>query len=307
MYLSGRAKIERPAPKLETSNKFLTVKSASENNLKNITVKFPIGLFTVVCGVSGSGKSTLVNDILARQAAYKLNGAKEIAGKHGGILGLDNFTTCVRVDQSPIGKSPRSNPATYTKLFDLLRELYAQCPLSKARGYQAGRFSFNVKGGRCEACWGDGVKKISMNFLPDVYVKCEVCEGSRYNRETLEVTYNCKTIADVLSMTIEDALKFFENHIKIKNKLQALYDGGLGYLELGQSSTLLSGGEAQRIKLAAELSSRISEKTLLLTSIIGGAIGILLGMIVFRHKIRKTKFLIIVPLAFIVTIYFLTK
>ena len=256
MYLSGRAKIERPAPKIEVSNKFLTVKNASENNLKNITVKFPIGLFTVVCGVSGSGKSTLVNDILARQAAYKLNGAKEIAGKHGGILGLDNFTTCVRVDQSPIGKSPRSNPATYTKLFDLLRELYAQCPLSKARGYQAGRFSFNVKGGRCENCQGDGYIHLDMQFLGDVYTTCPSCNGKRYNRETLEVRYKGLNIADALNLTVDEAIEVFSAHPKIMAKLQTLQEVGLGYIHLGQPANTLSGGEAQRIKLSLELSRR---------------------------------------------------
>lgn len=256
MYLSGRAKIERPTEKLKPSNKFITVKKASENNLKNIDVKFPIGLFTVVCGVSGSGKSTLVNDILARQAALKLNGAKEVAGKHGGILGLENFTTCVRVDQSPIGKSPRSNPATYTKLFDLLRELYAQCPLSKARGYQAGRFSFNVKGGRCENCQGDGYIHLDMQFLGDVYTTCPSCNGKRYNRETLEVRYKGLNIAEALNLTVDEAIEVFSAHPKIMAKLQTLQDVGLGYIHLGQPANTLSGGEAQRIKLSLELSRR---------------------------------------------------
>ena len=256
LYLSGRAQIERSAQKLKLGKKFITVKNASENNLKNITVKFPVGLFTVVCGVSGSGKSTLVNDILAKAAAAKLNGAKEISGKHGGILGLDNFTTCVRVDQSPIGKSPRSNPATYTKLFDLLRELYAQCPLSKTRGYQAGRFSFNVKGGRCENCQGDGCIHLDMQFLGDVYTTCPSCNGKRYNRETLEVRYKGLNIAEALNLTVNEALDVFSAHPKIVAKLQTLKDVGLGYIHLGQAANTLSGGEAQRIKLSLELSRR---------------------------------------------------
>ncbi|MBO5255607.1 MAG: excinuclease ABC subunit UvrA, partial [Opitutales bacterium] len=256
MYLSGRKKIERPAPQLKLIDKYLTIKNASENNLKNINVKFPIGLFTVVCGVSGSGKSTLVNDILAKAAANKLNGAKEISGRHGGILGLENFTTCVRVDQSPIGKSPRSNPATYTKLFDLLRELYAQCPLSKARGYQAGRFSFNVKGGRCENCQGDGCIHLDMQFLGDVFVTCPSCNGKRYNRETLEVRYKGLNIAEALNLTVDEALEVFGAHPKILAKLQTLKDVGLGYIRLGQASNTLSGGEAQSIKLSLELSRR---------------------------------------------------
>lgn len=256
MYLSGRAKIERPAPKITLADRYLTVKNASENNLKNITVKFPVGLLTVVCGVSGSGKSTLVNEILAKAAAAKLNGAKEISGKHGGITGLEYFTTCVRVDQSPIGKSPRSNPATYTKLFDLLRELYAQCPLSKARGYQAGRFSFNVKGGRCENCQGDGCIHLDMQFLGDVYVTCPSCGGKRYNRETLEVRYKGLNIAEALNLTVSEACEVFSAHPKIMSKLQTLKDVGLDYIRLGQAANTLSGGEAQRIKLSLELSRR---------------------------------------------------
>lgn len=256
MYLSGRAKIQRPAPKLSIVDRYITVKKASENNLKNITVKFPVGLFTVVTGVSGSGKSTLVNDILARAAAFKLNGAKEIPGRHGGITGLENFTTCVRVDQSPIGKSPRSNPATYTKLFDLLRELYAMCPLSKARGYKAGRFSFNVKGGRCENCQGDGFIRLDMQFLGDVFVTCPSCGGKRYNRETLEVRYKGLNIAEALNLTVDEALEVFSAHPKIMAKLQTLKDVGLGYIHLGQPANTLSGGEAQRIKLSLELSRR---------------------------------------------------
>ncbi len=256
MYLSGREQIERCAKKLPLGKSYLTIKNAAENNLKNITVKFPIGLFTVVCGVSGSGKSTLVNDILAKAAAAKLNGAKEISGKHGGILGLENFTTCVRVDQSPIGKSPRSNPATYTKLFDLLRDLYAQCPLSKARGYKAGRFSFNVKGGRCENCQGDGCIHLDMQFLGDVYTTCPSCNGKRYNRETLEVRYKGLNIAEALNLTVNEALEIFSAHPKIVAKLQTLKDVGLGYIRLGQAANTLSGGEAQRIKLSLELSRR---------------------------------------------------
>ncbi len=256
MYLSGREQIERSAIKLKPNKDFLTIKSASENNLKNITVKFPVGLFTVVCGVSGSGKSTLVNDILAKAAATKLNGAKEISGKHGGIVGLEKFTTCVRVDQSPIGKSPRSNPATYTKLFDLLRDLYAQCPLSKARGYRAGRFSFNVKGGRCENCQGDGCIHLDMQFLGDVYTTCPSCNGKRYNRETLEVRYKGLNIAEALNLTVDEALAVFAAHPKIVDKLQTLKDVGLGYIRLGQAANTLSGGEAQRIKLSLELSRR---------------------------------------------------
>ncbi len=256
MYLSGREQIARCAKKLPLGKSYLTIKNAAENNLKNITVKFPIGLFTVVCGVSGSGKSTLINDILAKAATVKLNGAKEISGKHGGILGLENFTTCVRVDQSPIGKSPRSNPATYTKLFDLLRDLYAQCPLSKARGYKAGRFSFNVKGGRCENCQGDGCIHLDMQFLGDVYTTCPSCNGKRYNRETLEVRYKGLNIAEALNLTVNEALEIFSAHPKIVAKLQTLKDVGLGYIRLGQAANTLSGGEAQRIKLSLELSRR---------------------------------------------------
>ena len=238
------------------------MKGALENNLKNIDAKFPIGLFTVVCGVSGSGKSTLVNDILARHAARKLNGAKEVDGAHGGILGLGNFTSCVRVDQSPIGKSPRSNPATYTKLFDLLRELYAQCPLAKTRGYGAGRFSFNVKGGRCEHCAGDGSIMLDMQFLGEVYITCPSCKGKRYNRETLEVRYKNLNIADALNLTVSEALEVFSAHPRIVSKLKTLQDVGLGYIRLGQPANTLSGGEAQRIKLSLELSRRTRGRTL---------------------------------------------
>ena len=256
MYLSGRAKIERPSPQIAPRGLWLEVKKARENNLKNVDAKFPVGLFTVVCGVSGSGKSTLVNDILAKAAAFKLNGAKEVCGAHGGISGLENFTTCVRVDQSPIGKSPRSNPATYTKLFDLLRELYAQCPAAKMRGYSAGRFSFNLKGGRCENCCGDGSIRLDMQFLGDVYITCPSCGGKRYNRETLEVRYKGLNIADALNLTVAEAMEVFAAHPRIMAKLKTLHDVGLDYIRLGQAANTLSGGEAQRIKLSLELSRR---------------------------------------------------
>ncbi|MBQ2722586.1 MAG: excinuclease ABC subunit UvrA, partial [Opitutales bacterium] len=262
MYLSGRASIARPAPILPATNGWLTVKGAKENNLKNVNAKFPIGLFTVVCGVSGSGKSTLVNDILAKASAVKLNGAKEISGAHSGISGLENFDTCVRVDQSPIGKSPRSNPATYTKLFDLLRELYAQTALAKIRGYSAGRFSFNVKGGRCEHCRGDGSICLDMQFLGEVFVTCPSCNGKRYNRETLEVRYKDLNIADALNLTVDEALEVFKAYPRIVAKLKTLSDVGLGYIKLGQPANTLSGGEAQRIKLSLELSRRTNGRAL---------------------------------------------
>ena len=262
-YLRGEYFIEVPKTRHPGNGKFIEIIGARENNLKGIDVKIPCGAITCVTGVSGSGKSSLINEVLFKNMYTKLYKAKKIyPGKVDKILGTDVFDRIIDISQSPIGRTPRSNPATYTGVFDDIRDLFSKTNEAKARGYDKGRFSFNVKGGRCEACWGDGVKKITMNFLPDVYVKCEVCKGSRYNRETLEVKYNDKTISDVLEMTIEDALKFFENHQKIKTKLQALYDVGLGYLKLGQSSTLLSGGEAQRIKLASELQSRISDKTL---------------------------------------------
>jgi excinuclease ABC subunit A len=233
-----------------------------ENNLKNIDVAIPLGLFTCVTGVSGSGKSSLVNEIIYKRLARDLNRAKIKPGKHTEMKGTAFLDKIINIDQSPIGRTPRSNPATYTGLFDLVRDVYAQTSEAKIRGYQKGRFSFNVKGGRCEACSGDGIIKIEMHFLPDVYVPCEVCRGKRYNRETLEVKYKGKTISDCLDMTIEEALRFFENLPRLRDKLQTLYDVGLSYVKLGQSSTTLSGGEAQRVKLAAELSRRSSGRTI---------------------------------------------
>ena len=260
-YLSGRMKI--PVPEVRrTPSGWLTVKGAAENNLKNITVRFPLGVMTCVTGVSGSGKSSLVNEILYKALAKKLNRARTIPGKYKEIQGIEQLDKIIAIDQSPIGRTPRSNPATYTGVFDLIRDLFASTTDAKAKGYNKGRFSFNVKGGRCEACSGDGVIKIEMHFLPDVYVPCEVCGGKRYNRETLEVKYKGKSIYDVLNMTVEDALKFFENVPSITRKIQTLYDVGLGYIRLGQPSTELSGGEAQRIKLAAELSKRGTGKTI---------------------------------------------
>ena len=260
-YLSGRMKI--PVPEVRrTPSGWLTVKGAAENNLKNITVRFPLGVMTCVTGVSGSGKSSLVNEILYKALAKKLNRARTIPGKYKEIQGIEQLDKIIAIDQSPIGRTPRSNPATYTGVFDLIRDLFASTTDAKAKGYNKGRFSFNVKGGRCEACSGDGIIKIEMHFLPDVYVPCEVCGGKRYNRETLEVKYKGKNIYDVLNMTVEDALKFFENVPQITRKIQTLYDVGLGYIRLGQPSTELSGGEAQRIKLAAELSKRGTGKTI---------------------------------------------
>ncbi len=260
-YLSGRIKIPVPAVRRRPTG-FLTVKGAAENNLKNINVKIPLGVFTCVTGVSGSGKSSLVNEILYKALAKKLNRARTIPGKHKEILGVEKLDKIIAIDQSPIGRTPRSNPATYTGVFDTIRDLFASTADAKARGYQKGRFSFNVKGGRCEACGGDGILKIEMHFLPDVYVPCEVCGGKRYNRETLEVKYKGKSIYDVLDMTVEEALKFFENLPSIRRKIETLYDVGLSYIKLGQPSTTLSGGEAQRIKLAAELSKRDTGKTI---------------------------------------------
>ncbi|WPX07585.1 excinuclease ABC subunit UvrA [Anaerocellum danielii] len=261
-YLSGKKKIEIPERRREPDGRWLTIKGASENNLKNIDVSFPVGLFTCVTGVSGSGKSTLVNEILYKAASVILNKSKEKPGKFQDIIGLEHFDKVINIDQSPIGRTPRSNPATYTGVFDYIREVFAQTPEAKLRGYKAGRFSFNLKGGRCEACSGDGIIKIEMHFLPDVYVPCDVCKGKRYNRETLEVKYKDKTIADVLEMTVEEALEFFKNIPRIKYKLQTLYDVGLGYIKLGQPSTTLSGGEAQRVKLATELSKKATGRTL---------------------------------------------
>lgn len=261
-FLSGREKIEVPVERRKGSGDFLTVKGAKENNLKNINVDIPLGCFVCVTGVSGSGKSSLVNEVLYKTLARELNRAKLKSGKYDEIAGLENLDKVINIDQSPIGKTPRSNPATYTGLFDLIRDLYTQLPESKVRGFNKGRFSFNVKGGRCEACKGDGILKIEMHFLPDVYVPCEVCGGKRYNRETLEVKYKGKTIADVLDMTIDEACVFFENIPRIKNKLDTLKAVGLGYVKLGQSSTTLSGGEAQRVKLATELSKRSTGRTI---------------------------------------------
>lgn len=261
-FLSGREKIEVPVKRREGSGEFLTIRGAKENNLKNIDVSIPLGCFVCVTGVSGSGKSSLVNEVLYKTLARDLNRAKLKPGKYDEIAGMENLDKVINIDQSPIGKTPRSNPATYTGLFDLIRDLYTQLPESKVRGFSKGRFSFNVKGGRCEACKGDGILKIEMHFLPDVYVPCEVCGGKRYNRETLEVKYKGKTIADVLDMTIDEACIFFENLPRIKNKLDTLKAVGLGYVRLGQSSTTLSGGEAQRVKLATELSKRSTGKTI---------------------------------------------
>ncbi|MBP5761651.1 MAG: excinuclease ABC subunit UvrA, partial [Lachnospiraceae bacterium] len=260
-YLSGKKFIPVPDKRRKPSG-FLTVKGASENNLKNIDVKIPLGVFTCVTGVSGSGKSSLVNEILYKTLARKLNRAHTIPGKCKGITGVDKLDKVICIDQSPIGRTPRSNPATYTGVFDMIRDLFASTEDARAMGYAKGRFSFNVKGGRCEACSGDGIIKIEMHFLPDVYVPCEVCGGKRYNRETLEVKYKGKSIFDVLDMRVEEALKFFENVPVIRNKIQTLYDVGLGYIKLGQPSTELSGGEAQRIKLATELSKRATGKTI---------------------------------------------
>ena len=260
-YLSGKLKIPVPAERRKPTG-FLTIKGAAENNLKNIDVKIPLGIMTCITGVSGSGKSSLINEILYKHLARDLNRARVIPGKHKDILGVDQLDKVINIDQSPIGRTPRSNPATYTGVFDQIRDLFAATADAKARGYKKGRFSFNVKGGRCEACSGDGIINIEMHFLPDVYVPCEVCKGRRYNRETLEVRYKDKSIYDVLNMTVEEALTFFENVPSIKRKIQTLYDVGLSYIRLGQPSTELSGGEAQRIKLATELSKRSTGKTI---------------------------------------------
>ena len=261
-YLSGKKQILVPKKRRKSNGKAIEVKGATEHNLKNINVKFPLGQFICVTGVSGSGKSTLVNEILYKTVAKEIYGSNEKPGKCKEIKGLENVDKIINIDQSPIGRTPRSNPATYTGVFDVIRDIFAATQEAKMRGYDKGRFSFNVAGGRCEACSGDGVLKIEMHFLPDIYVPCEVCKGKRYNRETLEVKYKGKTISDVLDLTVEEALKFFENIPKIKSKIQTLYDVGLGYIKLGQPSTTLSGGEAQRVKLATELSKKATGKTL---------------------------------------------
>lgn len=260
-YLSGRIQIPVPEDR-RTPTGYLTIRGARENNLRNVDVQIPLGIMTCITGVSGSGKSSLTNEILYKRLARDLNRARCIPGKHDEILGLEQLDKVIDIDQSPIGRTPRSNPATYTGVFDMIRDLFAATPDAKAKGYKKGRFSFNVKGGRCEACSGDGILKIEMHFLPDVYVPCEVCEGKRYNRETLEVKYKGKSIYDVLDMTVEEALEFFKNVPSVHRKIQALYDVGLSYIKLGQPSTELSGGEAQRIKLATELSKRSTGKTI---------------------------------------------
>ena len=261
-YLSGRKKIEVPKKRRPGNKKNIEIVNATENNLKNISVKFPLGKFICITGVSGSGKSTLINEVLYKNIAQQLNGATEKPGKCKTIKGLENIDKIINIDQSPIGRTPRSNPATYTCAFDLIRDIFASTNEAKMRGYEKGRFSFNVPGGRCESCSGDGVHRIEMHFLPDVFVPCEVCKGKRYNRETLEVKYKGKSIADVLDMTVEESLEYFANIPRIKNKIQTLYDVGLGYIKLGQPSTTLSGGEAQRVKLATELSKKATGKTL---------------------------------------------
>ena len=262
-YLSGRMKIEIPKERRKLTNKWITIKGAKENNLKDITVKIPLGIVTCITGVSGSGKSSLINEVLYKNAYMKIYGTKRmIPGKCDSILGLDNIDRIIHISQQPIGRTPRSNPATYTGVFDAIRSLFAETNDAKIRGYDKSKFSFNVKGGRCEACGGDGLKRISMQFLPDVYVPCEICHGKRFTSETLEIKYKGKSISDVLDMTIEDALEFFDAFPKIRRTLKTINDVGLGYLKLGQSSTTLSGGEAQRVKLATELNSKISPKTL---------------------------------------------
>jgi len=261
-YLSGRKKIAVPKKRRKSNGRSIEIVNATENNLKNLNVKIPLGVFNCVTGVSGSGKSTLVNEVLYKYLARELNGSNEKPGKCEKIKGIENIDKVINIDQSPIGRSPRSNPATYTGVFDIIRDVFAETNEAKMRGYQKGRFSFNVAGGRCEACQGDGMVRIEMNFLPDIYVPCEVCNGKRYNRETLEVKYKGKSISDVLDMTVEEALEFFNNIPRIKQKIQTLQDVGLGYIKLGQPSTTLSGGEAQRVKLATELSKKATGKTL---------------------------------------------
>ncbi|HEU0114886.1 MAG TPA: excinuclease ABC subunit UvrA, partial [Thermomicrobiales bacterium] len=261
-YLSGARSIPMPERRRPGNGKQLVLRGATENNLRDVTVRFPLGAFICVTGVSGSGKSSLITDTLYPRLAMDLNGARQRAGSHLAIDGIKHLDKVIDIDQSPIGRTPRSNPATYTGLFTPIRELFASMPEAKARGYSAGRFSFNIKGGRCEACKGEGIIQIEMNFLPDVFVPCEVCHGKRYNREALEITYKGKSIADVLDMTVAEALDFFQNVPAIKNKLQTLFDVGLGYIHLGQPATQLSGGEAQRVKLASELSRRATGRTL---------------------------------------------
>jgi excinuclease ABC subunit A len=261
-YLSGRKKIEVPKKRRVTEDKWIQIRGAAENNLRDIDVAIPRGVMTCVTGVSGSGKSTLINEILFKSAAVRINRARIKPGRHKSIEGLEEIDKIIDIDQSPIGRTPRSNPATYTGLFDPIRDLFSRVPEAKMRGYQKGRFSFNVKGGRCEACHGDGILKIEMHFLPDVYVQCDVCKGKRYNRETLEVKYKGKSISDILDMNVEEALAFFDSIPVIKRKLKTLHEVGLDYIKLGQPSTELSGGEAQRVKLATELSKRGTGRTL---------------------------------------------
>jgi excinuclease ABC subunit A len=270
-YLSGKKKIEVPKKRRKVKTalvdskkqpQYLTVRGARENNLKNIDVSFPLGVMTVVSGVSGSGKSTLVNSIIANELLARLHHAQTVAGAHDNIEGIEYLDKCIVIDQSPIGRTPRSNPATYTGVFNQIRELFAKQPEAEVRGYKAGRFSFNIKGGRCETCQGDGVNKIEMHFLPDVYVTCPACHGKRYNREALEIKYKGKSISDVLEMTIDEAVEFFANIPSIAPKLKTIQEVGLGYIRLGQPATTFSGGEAQRIKLATELSRRSTGKTL---------------------------------------------
>ena len=260
-YLTGELKIEVPKKRRKGNKKYLEIKGAKENNLKNINVKIPLGTFTCVTGVSGSGKSSLINEILYKALAVSVYGSKVKPGKYKEIKGLDNIDKVVQITQTPIGRTPRSNPATYVGVFDDIRDIFANTKEAKIRGYDKGRFSFNVKGGRCEACWGDGVKKIEMHFLPDVYVPCEVCHGTRYNRDTLEIKFKDKNIYEVLNMRVDEAMKFFENHPKVLNKLQVLHDVGLGYVELGQIAPTLSGGEAARVKLAKELQKKPTGKS----------------------------------------------
>jgi len=261
-YLSGKLKIEIPDERMEIDERKILIKGASQNNLKNINVEIPVGLFTCITGVSGSGKSSLINQILYPAMANKLNHASHKIGAHQEIHGFENFDKVIAIDQQPIGRTPRSNPATYIKLFDYIRNLLAELPASKIRGYKAGRYSFNVKGGRCEACHGAGVRQIEMHFLPDIFVTCEVCKGKRYNKETLAIKFKGKSISDILDMDVQEALQLFINIPSLKKKLQTLVDVGLDYIKLGQASTTLSGGEAQRIKLSRELSKTSTGKTL---------------------------------------------